>query len=354
MEQSARLGIAPLLGCLTGCDGSERALEAEARQRGLTVRRFPVGTLPRPGQIRTIIRTIADERIDVVHTHGYKPNIILGLLSRPPGPTALTATLHGWCSTSACSKLRFYEWLEAKALGRFHGIAVVSRRMLEHRSLAGREFPLLRVIHNAVPLEPPGEPPAMPEVIAEFCGRGFTFGAIGRLSPEKDFLTLLEAFAMLRREGSDSRLLLLGEGPQRPVLEERAAGLGLGDRLQLPGYLEGARHCLPLFGAYVLSSTTEGMPMTILEAFAAGVPVISTAVGDIPQMLDQGAAGLLVPPGDAKALAEAMERLLSDPAERDRLAGASLQRSAVYNSAEAMAESYLDFYRQATAAAGSA
>ena len=77
---------------------------------------------------------------------------------------------------------------------------------------------------------------------------------------------------------------------------------------------------LALFGAYVLSSTTEGMPMTILEAFAAGVPVISTAVGDIPQMLDQGAAGLLVPPGDPRALAEAMGRLLSDPAERERLA----------------------------------
>jgi glycosyltransferase involved in cell wall biosynthesis len=353
MGQSARLGISPLLGSMTTPDGAMRAVEAEALRQGFTVRRFPAGALPRRKQVGTMIRTIEEERIDIVHTHGYKPNIVFGLFSRPARPAVLVATLHGWCSARTFSKLRIFEWLESRALTRFDGIAVVSSRMLEHKNIAGRDLPLLKVIHNAVPLEPPGpRNSCIPQDIESFCRQGFTFGAIGRLSREKDFATLVDAFALLCRGGADSRLLILGEGPERAALEERIERLGLADRVLLPGYVDGARRCLPLLDAYVLSSTTEGMPMTILEAFAEGIPVVATAVGDVPQMLDQGGAGLLVSPGDAAGLANAMGRLLENPAERRRLADASSRRSEVYNSAGAMAEAYRDFYQLAISAAG--
>ena len=354
MDQSAQLGHVPVLGSMIAPGGDEKPVEAEAIRKGFAVRQFPLRTLPSWTSISRILRTIREERIDLVHTHGYKPNIVLGFLPRSIRSVPVVATLHGWCSTARFSKLRFYERLAVRALAHFDGVAVVSARMLEHPNLTGRKLPLLTVIPNAASPEAPA--PLIsgdPDTVERFCRRKFTFGSIGRLAKEKDFTTLLESYAVLRKRGADCQLLIMGDGPEHPVLVELIRQHGLGEMVQLPGYVEGARRYLPLFGAYVLSSTIEGMPMTILEAFAEGIPIVSTAVGEVPQMLEQGRSGLLVPPGDVQGLANAMERIFENADERKRLADASRRMSDVYNSAVAMAQAYLDFYHRALEAGSS-
>lgn len=345
MTEAARLGHRPRLGSLGSRGGERKPVEAEALRRGLPCSRLAMGTIPGPGSVGRLLSFIRDEGVDVVHAHGYKANIIFGLLPRALRPFPVVSTLHGWCSTGGFSKLRLYEWLDEVTLGRHDAVVAVSRRMLEQPPLSGRPLTRLRMIPNAASPMSAGRP-AEDDGIADFCRRRFTFGAIGRLSREKNFAAALEALARLEASGVEAGLLLMGEGPLRPELEALARRLGLADRVLMPGYVREAGRHLPRLGAFVLCSSTEGMPISILEAMAAGTPIVSTRVGEVPEMLDDGGAGLLVPPGDIAGLARAMGRLAGDAALRQRLAAEASRRQAERYSAEGMARAYLELYHE--------
>lgn len=346
MTETARLGHRPRLGSLGGRGGERKPVEAEALRRSLPCSRLVMGTIPGPGSVGRLLSFISDQGIDVVHAHGYKANIIFGLLPRTLRPFPVVSTLHGWCSTGGFSKLRLYEWLDGMTLGRHEAVVAVSRRMFELPVLSGRRLDRLRMIPNAAPPLPDDRTAEEDRGIAAFCRRRFTFGAIGRFSGEKNFAAALAALALLQERGVDAGLLLMGEGPLRPDLEALAGRLGLTDRVMMPGYVREAGRHLPLLGAFVLSSTTEGMPISILEAMAAGTPIVSTRVGEVPEMLDDGRAGLLVPPGDTAELARAMERLAGDAALRQQLAAVASRRQAARYSAEGMARAYLGLYHE--------
>lgn len=135
--------------------------------------------------------------------------------------------------------------------------------------------------------------------------RGRRFLAIGRLVPQKNFPLLVRAFA--RIAGPDDRLAILGEGSERAELEKLAGILGLGRQVLLPGHIEATDDWFAGADAFVLSSDYEGLPAVVVEALAAGVPVISTACSvSMPALLEGGALGLLTPAGDEIRLAEAM------------------------------------------------
>lgn len=345
MEQLARLGHRPVLGSMAPPGAGEKPLETEAHSRSLAVRRINMGTLPSPRSLCGLCRMVRDEQADLVHCHGYKPDIVFGYLSKVRKQVPVIATLHGWCGTKGLSKLRIYDWLDAQALSRFDGVAVVSASMLRRPSLADRRLPQLRVIANAVPrvAMAPSEA-ADQDPLQAFCRQGFTFGSVGRLSAEKDFVTLLEAFALVRKS-HDARLVIMGEGAERQALTLHIDRLALGPSVLLPGFVPRPQRYLPLLGAYVLSSTSEGMPISILEAMAAGLPIVSTAVGEVPRMLEDGRAGLLVPPVDRGALAGAMERLFVEADLRRELSGAAGRLWEERNSPEAMTAAYADLYR---------
>jgi glycosyltransferase involved in cell wall biosynthesis len=147
------------------------------------------------------------------------------------------------------------------------------------------------------------------------------FGFAGRLTAQKALGDLLEALAALPR----GRLLLLGDGPERGALERRAQELGLSDRVDFLG--GGSREdVLRLFAAVdaaVLSSAWENFPHTVVEALAVGTPVVATAVGGVPEIVEDGVNGLLVPPRAPAALAAALRRIVEDQGLRERLAAAA-------------------------------
>jgi len=142
--------------------------------------------------------------------------------------------------------------------------------------------------------------------------------AAGRLVPLKAFDRLLEAAARVRDAGRHFNMVIAGEGECRPQLEEQIRNLHLDDRVRLPGNLD-LTSLLPAADLYVLSSDYEGLPLVLLEAMGAGLPVVATRLAGLEALVEEPGAGVLVAPGDPAALADAIDELLADPARCDDL-----------------------------------
>ncbi|MFH0982963.1 MAG: glycosyltransferase [Planctomycetota bacterium] len=150
---------------------------------------------------------------------------------------------------------------------------------------------------------------------------------LGRLSQEKGVIVLLEAFALVARR-MNAHLDVIGTGPMRTEMEDHAARLGISGQVTWHGRVPPGEPFFVALGrgdTFVLPSFSEGTPSVIPEAMSQGLPVVATRVGGVPELLQDGAAGLLVPPGDAQALAAAMHQSLTDTALRERLVKRSLE-----------------------------
>lgn len=159
-------------------------------------------------------------------------------------------------------------------------------------------------------------------------GRGNRLLFVGRLAPVKGVPVLLESLAILRREHPDVVLTLAGDGPDRQFLERRAAELGLQQHARFLGYQSQSqvRRLLRETDVFVSSSFAEGVPVVLMEAMAAGVPVVATRIAGVPELVDDGVCGWLVPPGDPGALADKIDMLLADAHARTRFALAGRQK----------------------------
>ncbi len=173
--------------------------------------------------------------------------------------------------------------------------------------------------------------------------------SVGGLRPIKDQPTLLRAFARLRQALPAAKLILVGSDHGTGIqatLEQLAAELGLGDAVWFTGERRDIPRLLRLCDLYVNTSLFEGMSNTILEAMAAGKPVLATAVGGNPELVTDGVTGCTVPPGDVAALTERMQRLLSDPELRGRLGRAGRERVEANHGMSTMVRAYSDLYEE--------
>ncbi len=182
--------------------------------------------------------------------------------------------------------------------------------------------------------------------------RGIVLGAVARLTQEKALGALLDAAATLVAEGLSIRVHLAGDGPLRPHLEQQARTLGLADRVHFLGYRADVPAVLAAVDVVVSSSTREGMPLGLLEAMAAGRPVVATAVGGVPEVVVDGETGLLVPPGDGPALAAAVRRVVVDPAWGRALGAAGRARATAHFSLARTVAQYAALYDEALASLG--
>jgi glycosyltransferase involved in cell wall biosynthesis len=173
-------------------------------------------------------------------------------------------------------------------------------------------------------------------------------GAVGGLRPEKAFDVLVEAHAQLIARAGDVHLAIAGDGPYRPELERRIADLGIGRKVHLLGHRTDVDSILQGIDVGVMSSDWEGMPLFVFECMAAGVPLVATAVGGVPDLVTDGRTGLLVPPRDATALARGLERALTDQQLAKRLASAAATRLDRFT-IESVATRFADFYEQIAA-----
>jgi len=259
-------------------------------------------------------------RPDVVHTHGYRADVVDAVVARRLG-IPVVSTVHGF--TGGGRRNRLYEWLQRRALRRFDAVVAVSRRLAAELQRDG--VPKGRV-HYVQNLWHPSEPPVDRAAACRALGigvDGFRVGWVGRLSGEKGPDLLIEALGRLRV--LPVTVSFLGGGPLGYTLETRAAALHVADRIRWHGVVPGAGRLLGAFDAFVLSSRTEGTPVALLEAMAAGVPIIAAAVGGVPDVVGTEEA-LLVPAEDPGAIATAIQEVFQNPAAARRRARAARER----------------------------
>jgi glycosyltransferase involved in cell wall biosynthesis len=270
-----------------------------------------------------IARLCSELRPDVVHTHGYRPDVVDAGVARRLGIPVVT-TVHGF--TGGGWKDRVYEWLQCRAFRRFDAVVAVSRPLVDRLTRAGVPRSRIHEVRNAwSPIAPVLDRGAARRAVG-LPRDGFAIAWVGRLSHEKGPDVLVDALPHLH----DLPLVAsaVGEGVLRVSLQARARALGLNGRIRWHGAVQDVARVLPAFDAFVLSSRTEGTPMVLFEAMAAGVPIVATAVGGVPDVVSPAEA-VLVAPGDPIALAAAIRDVYRDPATaqmRARHARARLER----------------------------
>jgi glycosyltransferase involved in cell wall biosynthesis len=202
----------------------------------------------------------------------------------------------------------------------------------------------VRVIYNGVDPTPPTRSRA--ETRAELgLGEEVVAIQVANLLPVKAHDVLLPALARLRDEGTQLTMLLVGDGPERPRIEQLARDLSLGpDRLRLLGFRSDVPNLLVASDFFVLPSRMEGLPLSALEAMAQRLPVVTTRVGGIPEVVFDGEHGFLVPPEDAPALSLAVGRLAREPELRRSLGEAAYARARDVFSFEHMTHKYDELY----------
>jgi glycosyltransferase involved in cell wall biosynthesis len=169
-------------------------------------------------------------------------------------------------------------------------------------------------------------------------------GQIARLEEEKDQATLLRAFAVVRDRHPDARLVIVGDGSLRGALEDLARTLGVEPWVSFLGARSDVADLLPELDVFVLSSIREGLPLALLEAMACGVPVVATAIGNVPRVVRDGENGDLVAPADSRALAAAICRMLESPDRAESLGAAARAWVAAEYSLDATVRRYQELY----------
>lgn len=347
--EQQQMGLEPVILSVGNKRAREKDIEIQANRRGIPCFALRMYDGPNFAGARRIVRLATQERADVVHSHGYKSNILLGLLPGFMRSMPLVATLHGWTAvngTAGFSRMGLYRYIDQKVLSRLDAVVPVSQEL--QRSPAVMRLPSAKVHHipNGIQMERPAmsaDDPLGRTLLAERSRGLLVLGVIGRLSHEKNVTTLLAAIAQLANRLPQIRLFVLGNGPERGRLEEQVRAAGIDRQVVLQGYVENASQYLPLLDALVLPSLTEGLPMVLLEAMAAQTPVIASAVGGIPSTLN--GLGLLVEPGNTDALAAAIENFAADAARYKEQAAIARSRVEAEYSARAMATRYNAVYR---------
>lgn len=303
---------------------------------------FPIPEADRLSRMAPLVRGIRDFRPDLVHIHRTWPlsDRYAAVAARRAGATRVVATEHvRW---ERCGRR---DRLAKRFLARFD-VSIVAVSEAVRESLLGYwKLPrsLVTVVENGIDA-------------ARFCGEeevpAGTFpsswtariGAVGRLEEQKGYDVLIDAMALVRDRVPGAGLLIAGEGSLRDDLETRVQERGLLGAVRFAGALESVAPLLRSLDVYVLASRWEGLPLTVLEAMAAGTPVVATAVEGTVEAVRHGREGLIVPVGDPEALADGIVKALDDREGAAVRAGAARRRVEDRYSVSRMVEEYARVY----------
>lgn len=335
-REQTRRGLDSTIAAFAPKGGATPALLAAAAEARLQTAALPCRGPVDPACVQALRALISGLGIEVLHCHDYK-SVVYGSIACGSLPVARVATLHGWLQGDL--RLQLYHWLEARTLRGFHRVCAVSDEIADRLGQQGIAAERIVRVENGVDTERyraiddclDGERDAI------------RLGVAARLSPEKNLAQLILAVAECRARGRRITLTIHGEGPLRSELEQLVSRLGVGHAVRLAGTLHALECWYPTLDAFVLPSLSEGLPMTVLEAMACGCPVIASAVGGIPDLLDAVPGCSLVAAGDQDALVGA---LLAVSIRRRALLPARarvLQR----HSLATMAQQYESVYRDA-------
>jgi glycosyltransferase involved in cell wall biosynthesis len=302
------------------------------------------------GQLdRSVIASIRELAVrmgaDIVHAHGYKADIYTYLALRR-SRVALVSTCHTWYDNDFLVSL--YGKVDRFALRRFARVVAVSEEVKQRLLKAGVQDGKIFLVENGIDLRPfegvvpslRGEPGVSGSLLV---------GLVGRLSREKGVDIFLRAAASVLGEFPGARFVVVGEGPDRDKLESLIDELGIRGSVAMLGRRGDMPSVYASLDVMVSSSRQEGLPMAILEGMASRLPLVATAVGEVPAVVVDGQTGLLVAPENVVDLAAAILKMLRDPGLRKRLGDAARQLVEEKYSAKRMTADYLRVYEAALA-----
>jgi glycosyltransferase involved in cell wall biosynthesis len=271
----------------------------------------------------SFFRTIREARPTVFHAHlttpmGCKYGLLAAALARVPG---ILGTVHLVPATDAGFRYALSQRLITACVQRYIAVS----RSIAERLLAGMRVPRckVQVIQNGIPLGSFGRSgkPVRPAGLPGMPSRPLVL-TVARLDGQKGHTYLLQAAQRI----PEVDLVFVGDGPRRMELECQARALGLGDRVHFLGFRSDVPDLLAACDMFVLPSLWEGLPLAVLEAMAARKPVVATAIGGTDETVAHGVTGILVPPADPAALANAIRSLVADPEASRRLGEAGRAR----------------------------
>ena len=260
--------------------------------------------------VKQLCDVIRERRIDVIHTHGYKSDI-LGLLAAKKSGIRCVSTPHGF-SGKVGFKLATFIKIGTYMLRYFDAVVPLSEELMADMERMGVPETKTHFIRNGVDLK------EIDSVLHSFplhnkSDMHKTIGYIGQIIPRKGLSDLITAFDSLYRANQNLNLHLLGEGSERNSLEAQSRALASFEAIEFLGFRSDRLELLSRFDLFVMTSSLEGIPRCIMEAMAVGVPVVAYDIPGVDQLITHGETGLLAPLGDVDALATCCDQVLADP-----------------------------------------
>ena len=334
----------PVIGVLPNRYSAPDALADAARRHGIDTVEFPCRAGFDPAAIRMIRRYICAEDISVIHSHGYKADFYTWAASLGFRANTL-ATCHPWTEVQYNARARLYTALDKRLLGGFNRLVAVSETVQTELAQAGVPASRTSIIENGIDISRFGQ--TSQDRSRDMLGlprQKFIVGTIGRLVHEKAHTLLLQAAKETLSLHPGLLFVIVGDGPLRESLRTQAENLGIADHLLFTGVSDRIPEMLSAFDVFVLSSTSEGLPMVVLEAMASRKPIITTGVGAIPGVVIHGSSGLVVRP-DAAEISAAISFVVRNHTVAIRFAETAYNRVKQKYSADAMAQNYAALYR---------
>lgn len=286
---------------------------------------------------------VREHGIQILHTHGYKSDIIGLLAARMAGIKALS-TPHGFENANDL-KLRSYIWLGNQFLKRFDHVAPLSTQLLTDLDSIGVNRQKVTYIQNGVDLDEVEEQFAIDDNPLVLEKKNKRVGFIGQLISRKNIPHLLDVFDLVTKRFPQAELVLIGDGEERDQLEQQARKQLADRNVSFLGFRDDRLAWLQSFDAFVMTSTLEGIPRCLMEAMAMGVPICAYEISGVDQLIEHGVNGQLAPYGDKEQLANHLHQILSDDEFSSSLAQRA--RQYVYDrfSGQRMADEYIDLYK---------
>jgi glycosyltransferase involved in cell wall biosynthesis len=303
---------------------AEQERYALERMREADVDFLPLGR-HRRGQMlpwRHLAAYLRRERVDVLHAHMFGSNLWGTVLGRLTNVPVIVAHEHTWSFEG--EPLR--RVLDRELIGRWSDAFVAVSREDRRKMIEIERIPAERIRFIANGIAPEAPTPGR-DLRAELgLGPGPLIGAVGSLRAQKAYDVLIRAAARLRDDHPDLHVLIAGDGPERPRLQALVRELGLGEVIAMPGRRPDIPDLLAELDVAVCASHFEGSPLAVMEYMEAGLPIVGTRVGGVPDLIEDSVHGLLVEPGDPAGLATAIHELLSDRARALTLGSRARER----------------------------
>lgn len=285
--------------------------------------------------IRSLARILRDEGINLVHTHNTYAHFYGSAAAKLAGVKAVINTQHGrGCGDHWKDRLLFR--IANRFTYRIVGVSQDATRLCQRQD--AKSAAKMCCIWNGIDLSRFAFSGPIDEPIAV---------SVARLSPEKDFPTLLQAVPIVLKSVPDFRLRIVGEGSERPRLEQLIRELRIENHVTLVGESDDVSGELKRAGFYVASSRKEGISLTLLEAMAVGLPVVTTDIGGNSEVVEDGVTGCLVPSNDPNALARAIVRMCDEQTQWNVIGRAARRRVEQHFDITRMIDAYEDLYREA-------